>query len=106
MDWFIYGALIAGGVAIAVSIVHLVRRIKAAWSALRHLQGLLATTLGDLAERSEHTSEIIERISDRPELETSLARLRVSLARFAVLEQAMDEVSGSLARVVAFYPRK
>jgi uncharacterized protein YoxC len=106
MDWFIYGALIAGAVAIGVSTVQLVRQIKAAWRALKELQGRLAGTLGDLAERSEHTSEVVERLSERRDLETSLARLQISLARFAVLRQAMDEVSNSLTRVVSVYPRK
>ena len=106
MDWFIYGALIAGAVAITISTVHLVRQVKDAWRALRELQARLAVTLGDLAAGSEHTSELVERLSDRPDLERSLARLQVSLARFAVLRQAMDEVDDSLTRLVSVYPRK
>jgi hypothetical protein len=106
MDWFIYGALIAGGVAITISVVRLVRQIRDAWGGLRRLQGQLAETLGELATRSEHTNELVERLSGRPDLETSVARLRISLARFAVLREAVDEVSDSLTRVVAVFPRK
>jgi uncharacterized membrane protein YcjF (UPF0283 family) len=106
MDWAIYGALIAGAVAITIGIIRLVREIRAGWGALKRLQEQLADDLADLAVGAERTSEIVERISGRPELETSLARLRVSLARFAVLRAAMDEVDASLLRLVSVYPRK
>ena len=106
MDWFIYGALIAGAVAITISTIRLIRQIKDAWRALKQLQERLAQNLTELADGAERTSAIVERISDRPELETSLARLRVSLARFTVLRLAMDEVNDSLLRLTSVYPRK
>jgi outer membrane protein assembly factor BamD (BamD/ComL family) len=39
-------------------------------------------------------------------LEQSLARLRVSLAQFAVLRNAFEEATSTFDRFIALYPRK
>jgi hypothetical protein len=106
MDWAIYGALIVGGLAVAGAAAHLTLRVREGWRALKRLRRELAAALGELADRADRTGTIAEQIAKRPELGQSLGRLRLSLARFAVLRQALDEVDDSLTRVTAVYPRK
>jgi hypothetical protein len=106
MDWAVYAALIVAALAVAAAIAFLVVRILQGWRALKRFRRHLAKSLTDLADGAERTGEIVERISDQSELEQSLGRLRLGLARFNVLRAAVDEVTDSLTRVTAVYPRK
>jgi hypothetical protein len=106
VDWVIYGALIFGGIAVIAAASFVVVRGLQGWRTLKRFRRHLGRSLQDLADKAEHTGEIVERVSDQRELEDTLARLRVGLAKFAVLRTAVDEVSESLTRVTAVYPRK
>src|SRR5437763_1586381 len=106
VDWAIYGALIFSSLTTVSAITHLVVRILQSWRALKRFRRHLARTLNDLADKAERTGELVERVSDQDDLADTLARLRVTLAKFNVLRAAVDEVSESLWRVASVYPRK
>jgi hypothetical protein len=106
MDWAVYGTLIAGTLAILAASVLVFVRAMQGWRALKRTRRRLARELEFLAETAERTGAIAERVSDQQELESSLARLRASLAQFNVLRAAVDEVTDSLDRLGAVYPRK
>ena len=106
VDWAVYGALIAAALAVAGAIVLLVVRILQGWRALKRFRRHLGRTLRALADKADHTGVIVERISDQRELESSVGRLRLTLAQFSVLRAAVGEVDDSLRRVTAVYPRK
>jgi len=106
VDWAIDGALIFGGIAVVAAAALLAVRALQGWRALKRFRRHLGRSLHDLADKAEHTGEIVEHVSDQRELENALARLRRTLATFAVLRAAADEVTQSLTRVTAVYPRK
>jgi hypothetical protein len=106
VDWPIYGALVFGGIALVAAASLLAVRALQGWRTLKRFRRHLGRSLHDLAAKAEHTGEIVERVSDQRELEDTLAQLRLTLAKFAVLRAAADEVTQSLTRVRAVYPRK
>ena len=106
VDWAIYGALLFGGISVLGTAAFVVVRALQGWRTLKRFRRHLGRALQDLADKAEHTGEIVERVSDQRELEDTLAHLRVGLATFAVLRTALDEVGESLTRVAAVYPRK
>src|SRR5436305_7266189 len=99
VDWPIYAALIAGGLALATGTAVVVLRALEAWRRFKRLRRQLAESLKSLAETAERASAAAERVSDQGELEQSLARLRVALARFNVLRAALDEVDRKFRRL-------
>jgi hypothetical protein len=106
VDWAVYAALFVGVAAVVGATILLVVRILDAWRTFKRFRRHLARALGDLADNADRTSHIVERVADTSGLETSLAQLRRTLRRFAVLRAAADEVSASLTRITAVYPRK
>jgi hypothetical protein len=106
MDWAVYGALIAGILAFLAAAVFVAVRALKGWRTLKRARRHLAKSLADLAETADHTGEIVERISDQRELEGSLARLRLAVRQLNVLRAAVDEVTDSVGRIAAVYPRK
>lgn len=76
------------------------------WRTFKRFRRQLGRSLAALAASSERTGVIVERISDQSGTEQSLARLRVSLARFNVLRAAIDDAQDSLGRFTVLYPRK
>jgi hypothetical protein len=106
VDWVVYGALIGGFLAVLAAATYLTVRVLQGWRQWKRTRRHLAKSLAALAESADHTGEIVERISDQQELEGSLARLRVALRQLNVLRAAVDEVTDSLGRVTAVYPRK
>jgi predicted secreted Zn-dependent protease len=106
MDWTVYGALIAGILAFSAAAAILVVRVLQGWRTLKRARRHLARSLETLATSAERTGDIVEEISDQRELEGSLARLRLATRQLNVLRAAVDEVTGSVGRVTAVYPRK
>jgi hypothetical protein len=106
VDWAIYGALIAGFFAVFGAIGFLVVRILQAWRTLKRLRRHTAKELARLADLTEQSAEKATTAGDTAELDQSLRRLRVTLKRFALLREALDEATGAVTRVAAFYPRK
>ena len=105
MDWAVYGALIAGFLAIAAGIAFLAVRVLQGWRTWKRARRHLARALAALADTADHTGEIVEHISDQRELEAGLASLRVALARLNVLRAAVDEADDAFRRITAVYPR-
>ena len=105
-DWAIYAALIVGFLAGLAAIAYLLVRALEAWRALKRLRRGLGRELERLADLGEATADKLETATDNAQLESSLSRLRVDLARFAVLRQALDEAQESFGWLALVYPRK
>jgi len=106
VNWLIYLALILSFFAVAAALAFVAVRALQAWRALKRLRSHLANELGSLADLAERTAENAARRTDTAELDGALSRLRVGLARFAVLRAALHEVTGTFGRFTAVYPRK
>jgi hypothetical protein len=105
-DWAIYGALIAGFLAGMGALALLLVRVLGAWRAFKRLRRGIGRELERLADLGEATADKLEAATDNAELESTLSRLRVDLARFAVLRQALDEAQDTFRRFALVYPRK
>ena len=106
MNWAVYGSLIAGFLAVSGAIAFVVVRILQGRRTLKRFRRQMAKELARLAALGEQTVEKVETVTDNAEIDESLGRLRVTLARFAVLRAALDETTGAVTRVTAVYPRK
>jgi hypothetical protein len=106
VDWAIYGALIAGFLAVSGAIAFLAVQALQGWRTLKRFRRHLAKELERLADLAEQTAEKVGTATDTAEINESLGRLRVTLNRFAVLRAALDESTAAFARVTAVYPRK
>jgi uncharacterized membrane protein YcjF (UPF0283 family) len=106
VDWVIYAALAVGFLAVAAGLGFLAVRLLEAWRAFKRLRRHLGRELDRLADLGERTSENAARALDTSELDASLTRLRVALARFASLREAIAEATGTFGRFAAVYPRK
>jgi hypothetical protein len=105
--WFIYGALIAGGVALAVATVRLVTQALKTWRDFKRLRRHLVRELERVAAGAEAAAEKIAATETRTHrLEQSLGRLNLSIARLRVLTDAIDEVDTTFGRAAWFFPRK
>jgi uncharacterized membrane protein YcjF (UPF0283 family) len=106
VDWAIWTALIVGALAVLAGLGFLAVRILQGWRTLKRFRRHLGKELERLADTGERTAQAAARATDTAELDRSLGRLRVSLARFAVLREALDEATGAFGRLTAVYPRK
>ena len=104
--WTIWTALIVGGLAVLAALAFLAVRILQGWRTLKRFRRHLGKELGLLADAGERTAEAAARATDTSELDHSLGRLRITLARFALLREALDEATGAVGRFTAVYPRK
>ena len=105
-NWAIYAGLAIGVVAVLAAAVFLAVRVLQGWRQLKWLRRHLAKELERLADLGEATADKLETVTDNAQLESSLSRLRVDLARFAVLRQALDEAQDSFGWLALVYPRK
>jgi len=105
-DWTIWGALILGGIVLAIALALLVHRIIEVWHHGRRVQRRLGRVLHELAEKTDAASQKAAVTGGTAELESSLRRLRRSLAQLAVLRQALEEAQGTFGVVTAIMPRK
>ena len=106
-DWAIWTALIVTFLAGSAALGFLVVRILQAWRDLKRTRRRSIRRLDNFATRAEATAARLETAGDTAELEESLGRLRISLARLAVLTNALDEAAeDTVDRVLAFVPRK
>jgi len=106
VDWTIWTALIVGALAVLAALGYLGVRILQGWRTLKRFRRHLGRELAQLAEAGERTAEAAGRATDTTEVDQSLSRLRVTLARLAVLREALDEATGAFGRLAAVYPRK
>ena len=105
-NWAIYGALIVGFLAGGGALTLLVVRVLAAWRSLKRLRRGLARELERLGDLGEATADKLATASDTTKLEASLSRLRIALARFAILRSALDEAQDVFRRLAWIYPSK
>ena len=99
-DWAIWGALILGFLAGTTALAALAVRARAAWHDVKNAHRTAVRSLDELVAKGEKAAEKVAAASDTAELQESLARLRVSLARLAVLRNALDEAKVSFERIV------
>ncbi|HEU5477981.1 MAG TPA: hypothetical protein VFU64_09195 [Gaiellaceae bacterium] len=104
-DWAIWGALILGFLAGMAALAALAVRARAARRDIKDAHRTAVRGLDDLVGKGEKTAEKVSAAGDTAELQESLARLRVSLARLAVLRNALDEAQVGFRRATAFVPR-
>ena len=106
-DWAIWAALIIVVVTGISALTLLVRRSLTAWRAFKDIGGQILRRLDEFTAKAEEVADKIAAAdSGTAEAQESLARLRVSLARLAVLRDAIDEVDRLFGRVAAELPRK
>jgi hypothetical protein len=105
-NWAIYGALIVGFLAATGALALLLVRALEAWRAFKRLRRGIGRELERLADLGEVTADKLGAATDTAKLEPSLAQLRVDLARFAVLRQALDEAQDAFRRIAWIYPSK
>jgi uncharacterized protein (DUF1810 family) len=106
MNWAIYLALAVGVLASAAAAVFLAVRVLQAWRAFKRLRRRLGKELDRLEELTGRTAASVETASDQAKLTASIAQLRVTLERFAVLRSALDEATDAVGRITSVYPRK
>jgi hypothetical protein len=106
VDWAIWTALIVGALAVLAGLGYLGVRILQGSRTLKRFRRHLGKELERLADVGERTAEAAARATDTTELDESLSRLRITLARFAVLREALGEATGAAGRLAAVYPRK
>src|SRR5262245_13196073 len=106
-DWAIWAALILVAVAGTASLTLLVQRSLNAWRAFRDVGGETLRRLDDFTAKAEEVADKIAAADDGTvEVQESLGRLRASLARLAVLREAIDEADHLFGGVAAAVPRK
>ena len=105
-NWAIYGALLVGFLAGAGALALLVVRALEAWRAFKRLRRGIGRELERLADLGEATADKLGTATDTAKVEESLSRLRVDLARFALLRQALDEAQDTFRRLAWIYPSK
>ena len=90
-----------------IGIVVLVRHGLALWRDLKRAGSAFTGAVDDLGQKLERMSSGAEGLGDATaQVEPRVDRLRVSLARLAVLRSARRDVQDSVGRVTAVYPRK
>ncbi|HEY3550056.1 MAG TPA: hypothetical protein VGK69_03240 [Gaiellaceae bacterium] len=104
-DWAIWAALILAVPAGIAAIALLAVRGRGAWRDFTDTRRDVLHRLDGFAVRADATAERVAAAGDTPDLQESLGRLRVSLARLAVLRAALDEAQVTFGRVTAVVPR-
>ena len=105
-DWAIWAALVLGTVAGIAAITVLVVRSLEAWRAFKQTRGAVVGGLDAFAAQAGAVADKLAAAGDTAELQQSVGRLRVSLARLDILRAALDEVDGTVGRVTAYLPHK
>ena len=105
-DWAIWAALVLATVAGIAAFALLVVRSLEAWRAFKQTQGAVVGGLDAFAVEAEAVADKLAAAGHTAELQESVGRLRVSLARLDVLRAALDEVDGTVGRVTAYLPHK
>jgi hypothetical protein len=105
-NWAIYGALIVGFLAAFGALALLLVRALDAWRAFKRLRRGIGRELERLADLGDATADKLGTATDTAKVQASLSRLRVDLARFAVLRQALDEAQDTFKRLAWIYPSK
>ena len=102
----IWVALIVGFIAGSAAIAYLVMHVLQCLRALKRLRRGVGKELERLADLGEATADRLETATDTAQVESSISRLRVDLARLTVLREALDEANATFDRIGFAYPRK
>jgi hypothetical protein len=103
-DWAIWAALVLGtGAGIAALALLVVRSLEAR-RAFEQTRGAVVGGLDASAAQAGAVADKLAASGGTADLQESVGRLRVSLARLDVLRAALDEVDGTAGRVTAFRP--
>jgi predicted nuclease with TOPRIM domain len=105
-NWAIWGALILAMPAGIGALALLAVRSLQAWRDVKKSRRDIVRRLGDLQAKGEATAHKVAAAGDSAEVQESLDRLQVSLARLAVLRAALDDAQVTFGRVTALVPRK
>jgi hypothetical protein len=105
-DWAIWAALGVGAVMGIAALGLLVLRALAAWRDFRDTRGAVLGGLDEFTSKAEAVADRLAVGADTVEVQESLRRLRLSLARLAVLRAALDEVNETVGLAMAVVPRK
>ncbi|HEU5243605.1 MAG TPA: hypothetical protein VFU33_04320 [Gaiellaceae bacterium] len=106
-DWAIWAALILVVAAGTASLTLLARRSLTAWRAFKDVGPEILHGLDGFTAKAEAVADKVAAAGDATvEVQESLGRLRISLARLAVLRDALDEADQMLGSVAAAFPRK
>jgi hypothetical protein len=105
-DWAMWAALVLATVAGIAAFALLVVRSLEAWRAFNQTQEAVVGGLDAFAVEAEAVADKLAAAGHTAELQESVGRLRVSLARLDVLRAALDEVDGTVGRVTAYLPHK
>jgi len=105
-DWAIWGALIAGFLCVMAALALLAVRVLQAWRVFKRVRRHLFDAIERLTERGTELAEGAAEAADFGEPLEHVARLRRSLARLAVLREAVSEAQSTLGRFAAVMPRK
>ena len=105
-DWAIWAALILAGLTGIAALVLLALGTRRVWRAFKKTRRAVVDGLADFAAKAETVADKVAATGDTAELQESLGRLRVSLARLAVLRAALDEAQDAFGRVTEVVPRR
>ena len=105
-DWAIWAALAVAVLAGAGALALVVLRTLQAWRTVKAVRSNVVGTLDQLAAAGAETADKVTEAGDTAELQETVARLRISLARLAVLREALAEAQDAAGRVTAVVPRK
>ena len=105
-DWAIWSALVVAAIAGTAALALVAVRARRAWRDLRDTHRDVVGRLDALATAGEATADKLAASGDTAELQESLGRLRVSLARLAVIRAAIDEAQDVFGRITVVVPRK
>ena len=105
-DWAIYAAIGLAALSAISALAYVIAQSLLAWRAFKRLRRHAFREIDRVLTLTEAAAAKSERLAEGTRLQESLARFRVTLARFAILRQAVDEVTDSVGRIAAVYPRK
>ena len=99
-DWAIWGALVFAGLAGIGAFALLAARARQTWRGVRDTRRDVVHRLSELARKAEATAETTGVAGDSAELQGSVGRLRVSIARLEILRTALDQARITFGPVV------
>ena len=89
------------------SLISIFRAGLRLWRTFRSFGKAVDGTVAEMTASAERLAAAAAALgSDVPRLDAARERLRVTLARYAVLRTAVNDVQVAIAGVTTFYPRK
>jgi hypothetical protein len=105
-DWAIWGALIFAGLAGIGAFALFAARARQTWREVSNTRRDVAHRLGELMRKAEATAEKTAVAGGSAELQESVGRLRVSIARLEILRTALDQARITFGPVTVVVARR